>query len=72
MTEMLWCMVAYMVAGVIHGILIYEESDTAGMVFLELFLWPLPVLCMAIVFVEAAVVWAVDNLLALVGWEEQE
>ena len=69
MNELVW-LLAYMVAGVIHGILSYEESDTAGMVFLELFLWPLPVLCMVFILAEAAVVWAVDNLLALVGWEE--
>lgn len=65
-------LLAYMVAGFVHSLLVYGEKDSPGMVFLELFCWPLAVGIYMAVWLGQRIVYGVDRLFELLETGDEE
>lgn len=71
MNGYLWVL-AYMVIAAAHGIWQYDDDDSPGIVFVEVFCWPLFVVRMLTTIVAVCVVDAVNKLFELLEAGDQE
>lgn len=62
----------YLLAGYSVYAVTNADSDSPGLRFWEFFFWPIPVVIAALLNVSAAIIWAVDNLLLLLGYDWRE
>lgn len=62
----------YLLGGYFAYAVTNEDSDSPGTRFWEFFFWPIPVVIVALLNVGAAIIWAVDNLLLLLGYDWRE
>lgn len=71
MKGILWSL-GYMIAGAIFGVLLCEDDDPAGEVFVETFLWPIPAAIIVLGIVWDLISMGVDGLMLLLEGEGQK
>lgn len=71
MNGYLWVL-AYMVIAAAHGIWQYEDTDSPGMVFVEVFCWPLIVVNILSTLASVGVMYAVNKLFELLEAGDRE
>lgn len=62
----------YLLAGYFMYAVTNNDSDSPGTRFWEFFFWPILFVIAVLVNVSEAIIWAVDNLLLLLGYDWRE
>lgn len=70
MKGILWSL-GYMIAGAVHAGLMHDEEGTAGGLFVDLFLWPVPVGALLMACIGGMLAFIADAIFALLEGEGQ-
>lgn len=65
-------LLAYMVAGFIHSLGMYDEDETAGVLFVDLFLWPIPLGTIFLSSLGEAIADGIDYMVVLLAKDREE